>query len=186
MIGNTMASPRQGRKLGIGRTLVALVAIAGDDGRALRASLRPAQPRPNTLSSTASAGLRSPASIPSPISPTARRCRDAATSSFVMLARSGVSATRETGRRLRPILKSTARGLAATTPSSIAGGASVPGDPRIWLVTGGRLYLFNSPESKAEFHAGCWPLDCRCRQAMADRPAHALALSSSKSDARRR
>jgi len=36
-------------------------------------------------------------------------------------------------------------------PVAIAGGAAVPGDPRLWVVTGARLYLFNSPDSRAEF-----------------------------------
>ena len=36
-------------------------------------------------------------------------------------------------------------------PVGIAGGAAVPGDPRLWTVAEGRLYLFNSPENKAEF-----------------------------------
>jgi hypothetical protein len=38
-------------------------------------------------------------------------------------------------------------------PVAIARGASVPGHPLFWLVTGQRLYLFYSKEARAEFAA---------------------------------
>jgi hypothetical protein len=38
-------------------------------------------------------------------------------------------------------------------PVAIARGASVPGHPQLWLVTGQRLYLFYSKEARAEFAA---------------------------------
>ena len=38
-------------------------------------------------------------------------------------------------------------------PVAIARGASVPGHPQVWLVTGQRLYLFYSKEARAEFAA---------------------------------
>ena len=38
-------------------------------------------------------------------------------------------------------------------PVAVARGASVPGHPLFWLVTGQRLYLFYSGEARAEFAA---------------------------------
>ena len=38
-------------------------------------------------------------------------------------------------------------------PLGIGRGAAVPGDPRVWLIAGERLYLFYSPENKAAFAA---------------------------------
>jgi hypothetical protein len=38
-------------------------------------------------------------------------------------------------------------------PVAIARGASVPGHPQVWLVTGQRLYLFYDKEARAEFAA---------------------------------
>ena len=36
-------------------------------------------------------------------------------------------------------------------PVSIAGGLGIPGDPRIWVVSGERLYLFSLPDHRAAF-----------------------------------
>lgn len=38
-------------------------------------------------------------------------------------------------------------------PIGVGRGVAVAGDPRIWLIVGDRLYLFQSPESKAAFAA---------------------------------
>jgi hypothetical protein len=59
-------------------------------------------------------------------------------------------------------------------PLAIARGAAVPGDPRIWLIAGERLYLFYSAENKAAFAA-----DQASAVAEADRqwPAVLLILS---------
>jgi hypothetical protein len=36
-------------------------------------------------------------------------------------------------------------------PTGVARGVAVPGDPRLWLISGGHLYLFYRSENKAEF-----------------------------------
>jgi hypothetical protein len=36
-------------------------------------------------------------------------------------------------------------------PVSIARGAAVAGDPRLWIVTEDQLYLFHAPDNRAEF-----------------------------------
>jgi hypothetical protein len=36
-------------------------------------------------------------------------------------------------------------------PVGIFGGAGVAGDPRLWIVADERLYLFHSPQNRAEF-----------------------------------
>jgi hypothetical protein len=38
-------------------------------------------------------------------------------------------------------------------PVAISRKAAVPGDPRVWLIAGDRLFLFYSPENKAAFAA---------------------------------
>jgi hypothetical protein len=38
-------------------------------------------------------------------------------------------------------------------PLALARGVAVPGDPRLWLLSGGRLYFFYGPENKAKFSA---------------------------------
>ena len=38
-------------------------------------------------------------------------------------------------------------------PVGVARGVAVPGDPRLWLVAGGRLYLFYTAQSRADFAA---------------------------------
>jgi hypothetical protein len=36
-------------------------------------------------------------------------------------------------------------------PVRMGGGVAVPGDPRLWLVIGGRLYLFYTPQARESF-----------------------------------
>jgi hypothetical protein len=36
-------------------------------------------------------------------------------------------------------------------PVGIGRGVAIPGDPRLWQITGERLYLFHSPENRAAF-----------------------------------
>jgi YHS domain-containing protein len=36
-------------------------------------------------------------------------------------------------------------------PVAVARGVGVPGDPRLWLIVEGRLYLFYTPEARAAF-----------------------------------
>jgi hypothetical protein len=48
-------------------------------------------------------------------------------------------------------------------PVDLARGVTVAGNPRFWLVSGQRLYLFNREQSRAAFGAGA----ARCRQALA-------------------
>lgn len=38
-------------------------------------------------------------------------------------------------------------------PVGVARGTALPGDPRLWLISGERLYLFFTPENKAAFAA---------------------------------
>jgi hypothetical protein len=38
-------------------------------------------------------------------------------------------------------------------PVAVARGVGVPGDPRLWLIVGGRLYLFYMEEARREFGA---------------------------------
>jgi hypothetical protein len=38
-------------------------------------------------------------------------------------------------------------------PVGVARGTAVPGDPRVWVLTGQRLYLFYTPEARAAFLA---------------------------------
>lgn len=38
-------------------------------------------------------------------------------------------------------------------PTAVARGAAVPGDPRVWLIAGERLYLFHSPVERDAFAA---------------------------------
>jgi hypothetical protein len=38
-------------------------------------------------------------------------------------------------------------------PTGVARGVGVPGDPRLWLITGERLYLFHSAGARAAFSA---------------------------------
>jgi hypothetical protein len=38
-------------------------------------------------------------------------------------------------------------------PLAVARGVALPGDPRIWMIAGGRLYLFRTPEARDAFAA---------------------------------
>jgi hypothetical protein len=57
-------------------------------------------------------------------------------------------------------------------PTGIARGVAVAGDPRIWLISGGRLYLFYRPENRTEFSA-----DSEQRAADADRRWPAIQMT---------
>jgi hypothetical protein len=59
-------------------------------------------------------------------------------------------------------------------PIDVARGVAVPGHPELWFVTGARLYLFHTPESRAAFI-----VDAERTIATADRkwPAVRLTLS---------
>ncbi len=157
MIGNTMASPRQGRKLGVGCTLVALAAIAGTMG-GLASVVPTGAATTEYLVVDRFSGLAI-----NGFDPVAYFTDGTALSGrgdFELRHAGAVWRFRNEGNRAAfaadPDIYSPRFG--GYDPVSIARGASVPGDPRIWLVTGGRLYLFNSPESKAEFMRDTGPL----------------------------
>ena len=142
------------------------------------------------------AGWRSRGSTRSPISSMPRPSSACRTSRPRSRARSGASATRATAPPLSPIPRSTARNSAATTRSIVARGVTVAGNPRFWLVSGERLYLFGREENRDAFAADpaqrstCgqrakrWPESLRARIAWlaskAWRPASRRKLSVSR------
>ena len=68
-------------------------------------------------------------------------------------ARSGASATRAIAPPLSPIPIFTAPGSAATTRSIWPAASPYAGNPRFWLISGQRLYLFGREENRDAFAA---------------------------------
>jgi hypothetical protein len=64
-------------------------------------------------------------------------------------------------------------------PLGIARGVAVPGDPRVWLLAGERLYLFYTAERPERLHRRHGRVGRACGQQMAAGAAHADALTPS-------
>ncbi len=86
------------------------------------------------------------------------------------MGRSGAFATKPTARRLLRVQISTDRNSAGTIQSTLREARLVAGRAQLWLISGGRLYLFSREESLAAFAANPGTY------AQAGHPVNGLAL----------